>query len=281
MAEKKDMNKTKTPVSVSIFGSCVTRDLLEFDIEKTMELKSYVCRQSVVSAVAPKVECSYEEINLISNFQKRQVFNDFEKNTFEILKNDNSEYLIIDLIDERFSLLDFEQSYITYSAYLMESGLVENPQILKYELRKGKYYLNNRVLDSFIEEFCIKILEIYSPRKIIIHKAYMMDEFLDKAGKQCKFSRNYLINNKITNKRLQYMYMKMIELIGTPYVIDICKHAEERRRIDCIIEILTGKYQKFPEAIASENHKWGLAPMHYHDAYYKAVLNDIIKIIAG
>ena len=31
--------------------------------------------------------------------------------------------------------------------------------------------------------------------------------------------------------------------------------------------------------VASEKHKWGLAPMHYEEDYYYRVLTKILKII--
>lgn len=32
-------------------------------------------------------------------------------------------------------------------------------------------------------------------------------------------------------------------------------------------------------ALADENNKWGLAPMHYHEQYYKEVLLQLYKAL--
>ena len=52
------------------------------------------------------------------------------------------------------------------------------------------------------------------------------------------------------------MYDKMSECFNATNVIDLCK-----------------------DSVASETHKWGLAPMHYCDTYYKNVLQEIYRII--
>ena len=49
-----------------------------------MNLKSYIARQSVVSSVSKPISITYNDIQLNSEFQKKAVFNDFNKNTFDI-----------------------------------------------------------------------------------------------------------------------------------------------------------------------------------------------------
>ena len=84
----------------------------------------------------------------------------------------------------------------------------------------------------------------------------MLDYYLDKAGTLQQFSATQRMNNQVINKRLAYMYDHMIQFFNSPCVIDLCK-----------------------DTVASESHKWGLAPMHYCDAYYKSVLDEIYCIV--
>ena len=101
-------------------------------------LKSYFARQSIVSAVSNPVACKLEDINLESSFQKRQVYNDLSKNAFQQLSQDDSEFLLIDLIDERFSLLEYENSIITKSTYLVDSKYICSLNEIQYkEIRGG------------------------------------------------------------------------------------------------------------------------------------------------
>lgn len=84
----------------------------------------------------------------------------------------------------------------------------------------------------------------------------MLDNYLDKNGKLQWFSKAQILHNQAINKRLDYMYERLVSYFDIPYVIDFCK-----------------------DAIATETHKWGLAPMHYCDAYYKRVLEEIYHIV--
>lgn len=111
-------------VSVSIFGSCVSRDLLEYDAAHNVKLDLYFARQSIISAVSAKVPINFEEINLQSNFQKRQIYYDFNKTAFQMRQEKMSDFLFLDLVDERFSLVKIGNSYVTKSSTMLESGVV-------------------------------------------------------------------------------------------------------------------------------------------------------------
>lgn len=102
-------------VSVSIFGSCVSRDLLEYNPACDLRLDSYFARQSIVSAVSDIVPIDSNEINIESNFQKRQIIYDFNKSAMGLMKDKVSDYLIIDLADEKhvwgLSPIHFQKEY--------------------------------------------------------------------------------------------------------------------------------------------------------------------------
>lgn len=256
---------------ISIFGSCVTRDLLEYN-KSIFDLKTYVARQSIVSSVSKPIVCNLDDIKLKSNFKKNQVYGDLVKNTFERLKNDGSKFLLIDLIDERFQLIKYENTILTYSSELMESDFMHDIKLLsrvnnkvnskilnffnKFNRKKPIYIINNVELDCFIDEFIDKILDIYNSENIIVHKAKMLDFYKDTSGAIKQFNRNYLINNKKINDLLEYMYTYMSNKIPNAKVIDLCD-----------------------DYVADENHKWGLAPMHYQEEYYLMALNYLIKYL--
>lgn len=254
----------KNPIQMSIFGSCVSRDLLEFDRFKKFDLRTYVARQSIISAVSPPLQCDIDDINLQSKFQKDMVYNDFVKETFERFKSDGSKYLMIDLIDERFKILRYNQSglesIITYSASLHESGYLSKLEVIPRERKMfgGKsYYVDNKKLDFYLEEFCNRILSIYQSQNIIIHKSKMVNYYINTLGSISKFDVNNLINNKRINELLNYMYDYLEASIPNALVIDICD-----------------------SFCADESHKWGLAPMHYENNYYLGALAEVEKLLA-
>jgi hypothetical protein len=62
-------------MNVTIFGSCVTRDIFDF-VEENESVYRYFARSSVVSVVSKPIKINLEEINLKSSFQKRIVYYD-------------------------------------------------------------------------------------------------------------------------------------------------------------------------------------------------------------
>lgn len=253
-------------IPISIFGSCISRDLLEFDFDNKLELQTYIARQSIVSAVSKPVTIDIEDIKLASNFKRRCVYNDFKKETFSLLEADKSKYIIIDLIDERFKLVKYrrgaEKSLITYSAELQESMYIKHPRFVDKRMRhifgRNKYYVGNISLEQYVKTFCYKIKEIYSEENIIIHKCKMSMKYKDIQGSIQEFPRNYYQYNTMSNKILEYMYDCLKRYLPNAKVIDI-----------------SDKYY------ADEKHKWGLSPMHYQKEYYLETIKILNEYLVG
>lgn len=250
---------------ISIFGSCVSRDLLEYGNKEMLELKTYIARQSIISAVSKPLNCNIENVKLESNFQRKQVYGDMVKNSFDLLGNDDSEFLIIDLIDERFSLIKHNDTILTYSNELMISEYIGNIVKLKRKTNKH-YYLfkknkKNAMVDDvnmnfYLDEFSDRILKIYKCDNIIIHKAKMLNYYKNISGEIKLFPKNYLISNKKINDILDYMYDYLIYKLPNAIVIDMCD-----------------------DFSADESHRWGLAPMHYQKEYYLKVFSEITNLL--
>ena len=232
--------------SISIFGSCVSRDVLEFYKNDDLTLKNYIARQSIISAISKPITVEEQDVKLTSNFQKKQILNDLRKTTFDILLNNKSDYLIIDLIDERFRVGKYEDSYFTISQDFVNSGILKSDyDIVNVAIRKRKYYFDGRELDFYVNEFCDRVCSIYNDDKIILHKALFVDRYINKLNKVKKFPLDRIRINKIVNKKINYIFKILKLRFPNALVIDIT-----------------------PKYYASENHRWGLAQMHYQDEYY-------------
>ena len=108
-------NNIKT---INIHGSCISRDVFEFITDEPIRFKEYIARHSMISAVSNSLNFNEEQINisnLESKFQRRMVLNDLNKTLFEKIRNNKSDYMLIELLEERFSILDTNNSFITYS----------------------------------------------------------------------------------------------------------------------------------------------------------------------
>src|SRR5215210_662381 len=113
---------------IGIFGSCVTRDLFEHP-EVRPALGQYTSRSTLVSVVADPVPIDPEIVRLDSAFQRRCVLEDFGKTFFEQLAASPPDFLVIDLIDERFELLRTEASWVTRSSAFVSAGLDDAPAL--------------------------------------------------------------------------------------------------------------------------------------------------------
>lgn len=74
-----DKINTDLDVFISIFGSCVSRDILNSKNAKSMKLDTYIARQSVISDVSPAIDCNCDDFDLKSAFQRKMIYNDFAK----------------------------------------------------------------------------------------------------------------------------------------------------------------------------------------------------------
>ena len=110
---------------IGIFGSCVTRDLFE-DPAVRPSLARYTSRSSLISAVAQPVALDAERVRLDSSFQRRCVIEDFGKRFLAELASERLDWLVVDLIDERFDVLRTPSSFVTRSSAYQSAGLDEN-----------------------------------------------------------------------------------------------------------------------------------------------------------
>ena len=132
--------------NVSIFGSCVSRDMIESGLTSGAEiqLKTYIARQSVISSVSPPLVFDEDTIKLSSAFQKRMVIDDLKKKAFDLFSSDGSDYLIVDFIDERFNLASIDNSFVTCSTELLNSSfLPENTVQLRRQKTADGFTFNN------------------------------------------------------------------------------------------------------------------------------------------
>ncbi|MCI9315543.1 MAG: hypothetical protein HFI57_11275 [Lachnospiraceae bacterium] len=255
-------------VTVNIFGSCVSRDVLEMQQERKIQLQNYIARESIVSALSPPAFLNMDQLNLDSNFQRTMVAHDFHKDVFELFRQKRSEILLIDFIEERFPLVKTGNSYVTYSNELMTSGYISKPELIRCckktppfcRFRRSggcRWMVGNINMDNIITEFGRRLLEMYNPEQIIIHEVYLSDQYMDHEKQVRLFPANHLENNQKLNEQYEYMYHMLEDFIPDARVINCSR-----------------------EYIADASHKWGLSPMHFQREYYEQVLEEIYRIIA-
>lgn len=122
--------------SLSILGSCDSRDTVRIydEINSNKEhinISSYIARNSIAAAISPSINHSADSLNIESAFIKKCVSLELSKTaiqeTVESLKS-NDHILLLDLMDERFDLIEVDNSLAT----------------LSWDYRKTQHYQNNK-----------------------------------------------------------------------------------------------------------------------------------------
>ena len=107
--------------SISIHGSCLSRDIFSYVPNNKIIINNYIARQSILSSISNPLNCNLENIGLESKFQNDMVLCDLNKLIFSRLIENKSKFFIIDCIDERFNLINCNDSIFTFSNEISNS----------------------------------------------------------------------------------------------------------------------------------------------------------------
>jgi hypothetical protein len=240
---------------VSIFGSCVTRDLFE-DPALRPTLVQYASRSSVVSVVADPVEVDEDRVHLDSAFQRRCLLEDFNKTFFTNMKDATPDWLIVDLIDERFNLLRTPGSFVTQSSAFLNAGLDGGLGMDVTELRRLTEH-TMALLDSAIAAFVVRVRELLPPERIILHRAWWMARYA-RDGVIETFPEDRVTFAECHNAALARAYATLeAQLDGAATTVDLGRE----------------RY------VADAAHRWELEPFHYEPAYNAAAVGRIRELI--
>ena len=242
------------PVRVAIFGSCVSRDLFE-DPALRPTLAHYASRSSVISVVAEPVPLSEEEVPLDSAYQRRAVVADFNKTFFPDLRALAPDWLVIDLIDERFNVLRTAGSFVTESSAFQGAGLA-GLERLSFSTVRRLTDEAERLFDAAAESFVERVTQIVPAERVILHRGLWLT----------RYRRGELLED-FPEPRLTYA-RRNNEALGRQY--------------DLLQGMLGGDIHVIgPELdrhVADYGHKWALEPFHYEQAYNDAAVHTLREI---
>ncbi|MFP3454854.1 DUF6270 domain-containing protein [Psychrobacter sp. SIMBA_152] len=237
-------------MDIQIYGSCVSRDILEFDTFNSLNLQSYRSRSSIgtlaidnVSTLIPN--SYYDSLKKIkSKFQHRMVNSDFKNNVLNSIDNANYDLLLIDLIDERFHLAEISGKIITQSEDFLRSGIKPDKIIDTF----SDEYLNiwYKGVDNLFSTIDAKI----GLDAVKINKVYWADSATNLQD-TIKLRKKWSIEKN--NEKLNVMYDYIESMLPASSIIHVPKSL----------------------LVADSEHKWGLAPFHYINDYYETMLNTL------
>lgn len=234
---------------VAIFGSCVTRDLFE-DEKLRPALVHYASRTSVISTVADPVPLGEDEVVLDSPYQKRAVLADFNKTFFTDLGDLAPDWVVIDLVDERFNVLRTGDSFVTESSAFSSAELGAATRFAFAPVLRLTDEAEE-LFDVAATTFVQRLTEIVPAERVILHRALWLTRFRS-ADVVDEFPEPRLSFARRHNEALDREYDMLADRLGP--TAPVMGPDPERH-------------------LADEGHKWGLDPFHYEDAY-----NDAAKL---
>lgn len=234
-------------IRILILGSCISRDIF-FYYPDDFYIVDYFARTSIKSLISPPLYISEGDINLPSAFQKRMVVRDFNKYFWERLKIHDYNFILMDLIDERFDLVEYDGSFITKSSELDNSGYLNDKSEYIKVISKKNYGIGQWRCD--LAAFLTKMNEYVKAENILMLKAYWASEYKEEKGSNDTFAPQIGVDN--INRQLNEYYSSITELNPGISVIGT------------------------PQPLADKGHRWGLTPYHYVDEWYR-VSKDMIQ----
>lgn len=241
---------------VSVFGSCVTRDLFE-DPALRPTLVQYASRSSIVSAVADPVPVDERRVRLDSAFQRRCLLEDLNKTFFINLEHAAPDWLVVDLIDERFNLLRTPASFVTRSSAFLNAGLDGRLGIEAAELRRLTEDTMT-LLDGAITAFVARVRAVVPPERIVLHRAWWMTRYAQDGAIRV-FPDDRATFAERHNAALARAYATFEERLGGAAAT---------------IDLGRDRY------VADAAHRWDLEPFHYEPAYNAAAVGRLTELVA-
>ncbi|GAB4066936.1 hypothetical protein KHC28_17315 [Ancylobacter sonchi] len=224
--------------SVAILGTCVSRDMIRIAAGDTVQVKKYLARGTVRSALAHSpAKLSYGDPADLSGFERRNFETDVAKSAFKQLGTAEVDICIVDMIDERLS---------TWSA---GDAVLVNSKGLEALMGKlpppWKLHRPPSVRDETLKQaplWAAQLKKAVGDTPIVIHRAvwaYGAD-----VGEAAVDDQNLFLNQ-----------LYDIICAALPDACVVSADASVQR--------------------AAQEHQWGAAPFHYIDAYYVDVWSKI------
>jgi hypothetical protein len=196
--------------------------------------------------MSPALDADETGIEWPSNFSRKVVLADFRKTFFDDLEAAAPDFLIIDLMSERFDLYRARRTYVTRSWDLVQSG---------FDTRCG-HRLERVARETMAvhEAWCRKTDEFadvlntrFPDLPVVLHRAYWTLAYRDRASIR-PFPREWQKWITVRNRMLE-----------------AC-HAHLERQVRNLIPVEPRR-----RYLADPHHFWGPGSSHYETGYYEEV----------
>lgn len=257
------IKEDKKVVHISILGICVLRDIFRIMQSEDYIVDAFVQESHPFSIIRNEKVLEYkdiEESSLIGEGWLKKIFLlDIRRQTFDYLRERKSDYIIIDLGEIRSELYCIKadndaMTFINGKRKEKIDALVDDGYISKvYKIANMELWTENQI-NSMLDIYMKRILEIYPREKIILFECLGCQYFYSDSSKQVR-----PFSNSVTqmNKRVKYAF-------------DYCCRYIPKENI-----------VRMPDyVLSSSEHDWGKFFLHYTNEYYEYGLKAI-KLITN
>lgn len=248
------INGGTAKIRVAILGSCVTRDLFEFQKNAldNFEVCFYMARSSVISYMGMPNTDSRIKITG-DGFEDKRARYDLFKNHWSDLEQSQPDIILVDFIDERIGLIQHNGSIFSASGPTIKAFERAN---IEFEIKRPWSTEITTLREWAVPAFLEKVSSIC--QNIFVHKAVWASTYRDENNniasfENSEFSRLIELNNEVLNKMI------------TPL-------EDSPTAVEQIGGIESG-------LMAGGDHKWAFCPYHYTSTYYKTVAKQLLARI--
>jgi len=237
--------------SIGVWGSYNTRLIALFLISDSACRRTFhYSNSSIVSQMSTpcKVQC---ELQMGNEYRKAALIADYEKALYKNFDKitEETDYVLVDLLEERFSLFECEETFITDSDALQDSGMI--PAGSKMSMQEA---FECGLWVEKVRQFCGMLKGKFDASHIILTELYLCEYYL-KNGQEYAFDNAAEIKN--TNCLLQKLYRTFEECCPGINVVKVPD------------KLLYTDYE----------HRYGCYPEHLnYDAYF-AIADQIYEIM--
>lgn len=238
-----------------IHGSCVSRDAFtdRYPQAARYELAGYLARSSLGAAFSPGVVENVDFDAIVSPFQRRMVQSDVTHGLAATLTGGVFDFLLIDLIDERFSVfVDERGASCTVSGELLSSG---------FEAGKRRGTVIKPFTDAFFDRWeegwrtFVAMLDAQGRLKaLVVNEVYWAQVCSDDTDFAPAYSQNDIAQ---ANAFLHRQYARMRQ------------------------DLTDEQFLQFDPKllVGAIDHQWGKSPFHYVGEYYISLLDRIERYV--
>lgn len=261
--------ESNSPTKIFTFGSCVSRDIFNHTKEGEFEVTLNIQRMSFALLPLEGYPIRYEDLDMdyLDDFpwEVKMMIIELSKTGLSMIKDADADYVVMDLVEERFEFAEFEKDGKTYQC--IKSGHFDNlykkylkDKVTKYRELSIEDYKDEEITNLFRKSISV-LLDKFPIDKIILIETYFANRMIDDEGKITEYEDKVEVEKM--NVRLHRVYKLMKQILDS-----FCKEGEASYTL-----------LKAPEDnMGYANHKWGPFPVHYIDEFYENMGEKILKI---